>query len=1060
MLNRLTGQIADICRAPDLLFKEKWLIAPTRRVGYQWLDSVALAGCSPFNFHVKTFRSLSLDIATPRMKDAAASLADPIQNEVLMGRVFGKLRKPEGEGYLLGLPPGPGLTSVLSGAIRDLRLAGLTARDLKVEDFHGKGSSRGLATKARELISILECYEVELAANGLVDYAGALRLALDALDGERGEDVLVLVPADLEGRLASLETRLLEALPFEKRTLEVDGPGVTPEGETTDLSLLRYINEPGDAPDPSGDDTVDVFRAVGEVNEIREVLRRCASDGIPLDEVEIIFTDAATYVPLIYEMGTLLGHDFDGSELFTFSEGIPVRYSRPARALLGWLEWVKDGAFPQWILGRLIQGGLLAVDGADEGRFAFTRLARVFRSLPIYATRERYLTVIDVRIRSVEAELASASLETDDEDETVEASRARHALKLEDLKSLRGLLTRLLGDGSPGAEPVSQKRFLDKAAEFLSSVARPAGEFDEYCATLFLERIDELSGYLAEGDVDGLDVAGWLEDMTRKESVYGSGPRPGRAYVTSLRNGGHSGRGNTFIVGLDDSRFPGAGLEDPVLLDGERERISGSHVPAVSLPTAAGRLSRDVKEEFAGLVARLRGRLTLSYCSLDLVEDREMFPSRVLLSACRIVSGQHQAGYGQILKWNPLVNPASFAPSNELDCLDMEEWWLWLAAASGLVTDFSDLEGFFPNLARGRAAAMRRQSAGFTGYDGFVPQAGADFLADRPVLSATALELLGKCPAEYFFKYLLGVEAPEEHLVDPYRWLPYDKTGTLLHSVFRDFMSGLGPDERPVYGRHRDLIQKILADRIAAFLEKYPNLSNPGVYEREVEEMKLTADEFLLEMEQACATLRPRYFEVGIGMPPRGIEGETLCPDPVELQVSPGLTIRAKGGPDRIDVDTAAGGPRYVIWDYKTGRSANYDARDPFRKGRQVQSALYMRLLAEVLAANGEDGEVSEFIYFFPKRSEHRRKVQVGSAEVAEGLEIIGHLAGMLAQGCFPASDDKRDLQYSDYAAAFGDLDATARAVRRMRDDEGNKSLDHFKELRSTARKRGSIKDK
>ena len=157
MLNRLTGQIADICRAPDLLFKEKWLIAPTRRVGYQWLDSVALAGCSPFNFHVKTFRSLSLDIATPRMKDAAASLADPIQNEVLMGRVFGKLRKPEGEGYLLGLPPGPGLTSVLSGAIRDLRLAGLTARDLKLEDFHGKGSSRGLATKARELISILEC---------------------------------------------------------------------------------------------------------------------------------------------------------------------------------------------------------------------------------------------------------------------------------------------------------------------------------------------------------------------------------------------------------------------------------------------------------------------------------------------------------------------------------------------------------------------------------------------------------------------------------------------------------------------------------------------------------------------------------------------------------------------------------------------------------------------------------------------------------------------------------------------------------------------------------------
>jgi ATP-dependent helicase/nuclease subunit B len=1060
MLNRLTGQIADICRAPDLLFKEKWLIAPTRRVGYQWLDSVALAGCSPFNFHVKTFRSLSLDIAATRMKESATSLADPIQNEVLMGRVFGKLRKPEGEGYLLGLPPGPGLNSVLSGAVRDLRLAGITARDLKPEDFHGKGSSRGLVTKARELISILECYEAELAANRLVDYAGALRLALEALDGEGGEDVLMLVPSDLEGRLSSLESRFLDALPFEKRTLEADGPGSEPAGAATDLSLLRCINEPADAPGSSGDGTVDVFRAVGEINEVREVLRRCASKGIALDDVEIVCADSATYVPLIYEVGALLGHSSAGSEFFTFSEGIPVRYSRPARALLGWLEWVRDRDYPQWILERLIQGGLLVVDGADDGRLGFTRLARLFRSLPIYASRDRYLAVLDGRIRAVEAELASEAADIDDEGDAVEAWRARSARDIEDLKSLRGLVRRLLGDGARGTGPSSQKRFLDEARAFLEKVARAAGEFDEYCAVFFAEQIEELAGYLAEGDVEGLDVAGWLAGMAGATNVGGSGPRPGRAYVTSLRNGGHSGRGNTFIIGLDDSRFPGAGLEDPVLLDGERETISASRAPDVSLPTAAGRLSSDVKEEFAGLLARLRGTLTLSYCSLDLIDDREMFPSRVLLSVCRIASGQHQAGYGQILRWKPLVDPASFAPSNELDCLDMEEWWLWLAAASGLVTDFSDLEGFFPNLARGRAAAMRRQSAEFTEYDGFVPQAGADFLANRPVLSATALELLGKCPAEYFFKYLLGVEAPEEHLVDPYRWLPYDKTGTLLHSVFRDFMSGLGPDERPVYGRHRDLIQKILADRIAVFLEKYPNLSSPGVYEREVEEMKLTADEFLLEMEQACATLRPRYFEVGIGMPPRGIEGETLCPDPVELQVSPGLTIRAKGGPDRIDVDTAAGGPRYVIWDYKTGRSANYDARDPFRKGRQVQSALYMRLLAEVLAANGEEGEVSEFIYFFPKRSEHRRKVQVGSAEVAEGLEIIGHLSGMLAQGCFPASDDKRDLQYSDYAAAFGDLDATARAVRRMRDDEGNKSLDHFKELRSTARKRGTIKDK
>ncbi|HEY5502080.1 MAG TPA: PD-(D/E)XK nuclease family protein [Candidatus Anoxymicrobiaceae bacterium] len=1058
MLNRLTGQIADICRAPEELFKEKWLLAPTRRIGYQWLDSVALSGCSPFNFHVKTSRSLALELATPVMKDRGLSLLGPVQNEVLISRVLGDLRKPVGDGYLLGLPPGPGLNSVLSGAIRDLRLAGLAARDLTPHDFHGKGSSRSLATKARELISILECYEVELAAGGLVDYAGALLLALGALEGQDKEDVLVLAPEDLARRLTSLEGRLLEALPFEKRMLAVDAPGPVARGETTDLALLRYINEPGDAPRPSGDGTVEVFRAVGEVNEVREVLRRCGRGGIPLDDVEIVCTDSATFLPIIYEMGSLMGDGSPQSRPFSFSEGIPVRYSRPARALLGWLEWVKDGAYPQWVLGRMIQGGLLRIAGVDEGRLGFAGLARAFRSLPVYATRERYLTVIDKRIGSLSSELASEAFEADDEDESAEALRARVEHDLEGLKSLRGLFTRLLGDGERSVAAGSQKRFLDEAHAFLGAAARATGEFDEYCATLFMERIEELAGYLSDGDVEGLDVAGWLAEMARDASVGGSGPRPGCAYVSSLKSGGHSGRGNTFIIGLDDSRFPGAGLEDPVLLDSERETISGSRGLAVSLPTAAARLSRDVKEDFAGLLSRLRGKLTLSYCSLDLVEDREMFPSRVLLAACRIASGQHQAGYGQILKWKPLLDPASFAPTDELDCVGIGEWWLWLAVAGGLVTERSDLGPWFPNLARGAVAAAARRSAEFTEYDGLVPRAGADFLAERPVLSATALELLGRCPMEYFFKYVLGVEAPEEHLVDPYRWLPGDKTGTLLHSVFREFMAGLGPDERPAYDRHRDLIQAILAARIAAYLERYPDLSNPGVYQREVEEMEQTADEFLLEMQQACATLRPLYFEVGIGMPPRSIGGETLCPEPVELRVSPDLTVRARGGPDRIDVETTTDGPRYVIWDYKTGSSARYDARDPFRKGRQVQSALYMRLLAEVLAGAGLDGEVSEFIYFFPRRSEHRRTVRVGAGLLPEGLEIIGHLAGMLSQGCFPASDDRGDLRYGDYKDAFGDLEATAGSVKRKKEAEGNQALEHFKGLRGTGRKSGSGK--
>ena len=45
--------------------REKWVIAPSIRIGYQWLDRVARAGQPVFNTHVKTLGALALEIAGP-----------------------------------------------------------------------------------------------------------------------------------------------------------------------------------------------------------------------------------------------------------------------------------------------------------------------------------------------------------------------------------------------------------------------------------------------------------------------------------------------------------------------------------------------------------------------------------------------------------------------------------------------------------------------------------------------------------------------------------------------------------------------------------------------------------------------------------------------------------------------------------------------------------------------------------------------------------------------------------------------------------------------------------
>ena len=73
MMNRLTESITVVCS--EQLLEEKWLIVPSLRVGYQWLDQVARHGQPVGNTHVKTLTSMALDLAGPIMAADQLTLA-------------------------------------------------------------------------------------------------------------------------------------------------------------------------------------------------------------------------------------------------------------------------------------------------------------------------------------------------------------------------------------------------------------------------------------------------------------------------------------------------------------------------------------------------------------------------------------------------------------------------------------------------------------------------------------------------------------------------------------------------------------------------------------------------------------------------------------------------------------------------------------------------------------------------------------------------------------------------------------------------------------------------
>jgi len=1031
--NRLASALGHLCG--QCILEEKWLLAPSLRVGFQWLDTVTRSGRPVLNLRVKTVAGMALEVAAPEMERRGLSMLRGIRAELLMGELLARLR--EKRGYLARLENSPGLARVTSATLRDLRLAGLSADDISTRLFE-------VAAKGKEIVFLLRAYEKELASRNLVDLAGALRLAAQRLETDRTalpHQALVAVPADMLEEMRGLERALWEAVPSDRRVvLEVDRPGGEGSGGNDDRAPLVWISRPGDAP-PSGEDgSVEVFRAVGEVNEVREILRRCAAADIPFDEVEILHTDAPTYIPLIYEVCSLLAPEPGAVVPVTFMEGIPVRYSRPGRALAAFLSWITED-FPQAVLVRMVQDGLLDL-GPRSDAWSFSRMGALLRALPIGKGRERYLAAIDSELDSLAWRISQPEFVENGEENGERAERLERRMEM--LRSLRDVVAGLLACIPPSnRDPLE---VLSGVADFLTKRARAASELDEYGRMRLLDDIGELSTCLQEdGDHPAsLDIRGWCVELAASSRVEGKGPRPGCLYVAPLASGGHSGRPHTFIIGLDDGRFPGTGLQDPLLLDTERAAISED------LPTAAGRLAASL-EGFARLAARIRGRITLSYSCRSLTDDREMFPSPILLAAYRVITGDREGVQEDLITWIPKP-PASFAPDEAVLCLDPSEWWLHRLCGRPAVEDPEmTVAAAFPHLARGIEARRARESDIFTVYDGYVPEAGADLdptLPDGPVLSASRLETLGRCPLEYFFANVLRIKPPDEYLLDPSRWLEPTEKGSLLHAVFQRFYVRLREeDRRPVFEDDWDTLQDILEGEIGRWTKRKPPPS-PEVFAREVADLRLSIRIFLQEEEEHCRERRPLYFEVAIGMEADAEGNPVDSPQPVVIELPGGKTIRTRGFIDRIDELGDAGSARFGVCDYKTGSSYGYERSDPFRQGRRVQNLIYLMQAQSRLEECHPGAEVESFQYFFPSTRAHGERIEWDSETLAGGIAVLEALCDLLARGCFPFTDNDSDLSISDFRSYFGDISAGVEAVKRKLCNPQNEVLAPFRELR------------
>ncbi|MGH7544345.1 MAG: PD-(D/E)XK nuclease family protein, partial [Gemmatimonadota bacterium] len=964
-----------------------------------------------------------------------------------------------GGGWFDRLSQGIGFREAMANAIQALRLAGVQPSDLGVAPLENE--------RKRDLLRrSLEAYERRLAERGKADGASVFRAALNGIVERRPPGRIYLMPgfrrAGLSGRFleillasgaevlegdavlgldpppggipasvtrsaataagnggspsrpgdeaASDQTDLFAADPE-----PIHGPAAAPSGPgVASAAPLSRLFAPERPPfrEPAGEPPtrLELYAAASPYEEIREALRRAVAKAATWDEVEIVATDPVVYGSALDEIATRLGIPV------TYAVGLPVERSRPGRAAMAYLEWI-SADFPESLFRYLLASGDVAPPTRGEGpdRLSAGRLARRLRKLRVGWGRERYLEAIAFGLRQARAD-GKDEPEPDPEDVARIRDRDDRTRETEELVALERILRPIL-EATPavpdriglGGTPVAPADLARGLTTFLGFVpARSAVEHE--ARERLLERLGRIGGALVRRTSFSSALAILRKHLDiRIPSPGAEGPPPwsstgGHLHFSDLEHGGRTGRALTFVVGLDAERFPGAGIQDPILLDDDRRRLAPGALPGTA------EILEERRYALATMLAGLRGAVSFSFSAWEAAAGRDMPPAGVVLQAHRLACGRPLASYSDLREaLGRVVSPVP-GDGRAIDAADV---WLDALAEDGL---FRRAEGIirtsFSGLDRGITARRAHLGDVFSAHLGRI-EARPDLLDPRRnpdlTLSATTLENLGSCPLAYLHHGVLGLKDPEDPRLDPGAWLEPGERGTLLHAVYEESLRrarerGVALD-RSAFG---DLALAVLEEEILRFRGRVP-IPSREVFEREARQLAEDMQVFV----HMIGANPPDWIDLE-----RGFGTYDGTEAPIEMSVDGG-TIRTRGYIDRID--RLPNGNLRVV-DYKTGKPRLHKPKNGvFHQGRRLQHAVYANAASTL---HGRPVEVVE--YHFPTfRGDERPRVYP-AARFANGGRVIGRLLDLVAAGHFVPTDDVSDCWHCDH-----------RPICRIRDDYG-----------------------
>jgi ATP-dependent helicase/nuclease subunit B len=1035
---------------------EVLVIASVKEAADDLVRGFAAARGAMLGVHRMTMNRLVGLLAAEHIAERGIAPADGLAAEAVAARAVFRLAPSNALAHFAPVLDRPGFSRALAQTIAELRWNDISAEEL-----------RALGGAGEAIAATLERFDAELADAKLIDRAGMLKVAIDAVRGNpaprfaglpmllldlsldglldrdfvaalaaRSPSILATVPAGDSALQTILEEALeVNAIPYPARANEDALPSL--------YRLQSHLFADTAPPERDLDETVGVISAPGEMNECVEIARRIASEarrGIPFDKIAVLLHEPVRYAPYLQEALSRAGIP----AYFARGTRRPEPGGRALLALLGCAaENLSARRFGEYLsLAQVPEADDLNPrdDGASispDTELAADALAADLEVESDRAIVERPVSdpipVVEGTVRAPwrwERLMVDAAV--------IGNSTERWEKRLSGLRSELEARRAEVADDEARAAGVERRildlKHLQEAAmpilSALASTPRAAtwGEWLQYLRGLVdlairdpepvLSALAELEPMAPVGPLGLDEVRLVLSDRLGRLEA----PRRRRRYGEVFVAAPNRARGLAFDVviapGLAERMFPRKLTEDPILPDAGRARLN----PYLARNERRVGVERLALRIVAGAA---RERALFLYPRVDLDQGRPRVPSFYALEILR-------AAEGRLPGFDELANRAAAeqatrlgwpAPADPADAIDDAEFDL--AVLDKLVDKDPDttigaanyLLSTNEHLGRALRARARRWLRRWTPADGLVdPEPAAIAALGRHQMSArsyspTALQNFAACPYRFFLQAIHRLEPREEpeaiETIDPLT------RGALFAEVQYETLSALREIEAlPVTPENLDDAFDLLDERLEEVAARKHDDLAPAierVWRDGIDSIRADLREWLRRAANDLENWRPEWFELGFGLSDRAHRDPRSSAAPVEIEGG----LRLRGSIDLLERDPAG---RIRVTDHKTGKvraAKNF----VIGGGKTLQPIFYALAAEQVLK---EPIYAGRLYYCTAAGGYEERIVEMNDLARSSARDFVAIVKEALEAGFLPAAPDARECDWCDYKRVCG----------------------------------------